>query len=121
MREGSVLAQLLDAQTRSATDVARAADLYEELNRDPGWTLVFRKKMISHDIQGMTEKERLLNDFLLAACVKDCSLFITLGRNVEADGVNAVAAVKLIDLDPKPVSRIPQYLKLDEAIRDLNS
>ncbi|KAI5475026.1 inositol-pentakisphosphate 2-kinase [Pseudohyphozyma bogoriensis] len=51
-------------------------------------------------------------EYLLSATFKDCSIFITLEKT--ADGV--LIKTKAIDLDPKPLSRIPKYWAQDQEI-----
>ena len=112
--DGSCLDQLLKAQTLPTINVSDAAQLFGNLNLNPEWERTLMKRMISGDVEAMTEEERRLNDFMFVACVKDCSFIITFGR---VYGGDISSKIKLIDLDPKPVSRIPHYVKLDENIR----
>ena len=51
--------------------------------------------------------------FLLSATFKDCSVFLSL-RPSPAGTTEAI--VKVIDLDSKPMSRLPKYLKADQEI-----
>ena len=116
----SCLAQLLKSQTCSRIDVKRAADIYHSLNRQEGWAKKFWGQMTSNSVNSMTEDEKLLNDFLLSACVKDCSVIVTFGSSRQESESPFVSKIKVIDIDPKPISRIPHYLSLDQTIRQLN-
>lgn len=52
-----------------------------------------------------------IRDFLLATSFKDCSLMIRFdSRSLEVD------TIRIVDIDRKPVAKIPFYLELDERI-----
>ena len=116
LADDSCLSQLLKAQTLPTVDVAEADRLFTGLSTEPIWEENFRRKIVQDDTDNMSDDERLLRDFLFVACVKDCSIILSFGRG---DGLGGplLRVIKVIDLDPKPVSRIPHYLKLDKAIR----
>lgn len=69
---------------------------------------------------------RALLSFLLSATFKDCSMIVRMEFHDPASGAATPAAqekrvgpqitVKLIDLDPKPIHKMPHYLALDGQI-----
>ena len=75
---------------------------------------------MSNSVDSMTDREKLINDFLLSACLKDCSVIVTFGQTSKESGSKIISKIKVIDIDPKPISRIPHYLALDRSIRLLD-
>jgi inositol-pentakisphosphate 2-kinase len=68
--------------------------------------------------------EKCLNDdnlarhalrmFLLGQCAKDCSIMICFERNQDSEDVHFKVGV--VDMDPKPVNKIPHYAEMDQMI-----
>ncbi|ORY79753.1 inositol-pentakisphosphate 2-kinase [Leucosporidium creatinivorum] len=71
-----------------------------------------------------TDHRSVLLSYLLSATFKDCSIFIRLAPKPKgaallgdaSTSLNFSASVKAIDLDPKPLSRLPKYYDLDRRI-----
>lgn len=73
-----------------------------------------------------TDSRHTLLSYLLSATFKDCSIFVRLApkpktaatflRPESSTSLNFTASVKAIDLDPKPLSRLPKYFDLDRRI-----
>ena len=120
LNEESCLSQLLASQTLSGVDVAGAAEIYRKLSEKGDWHESLRSKMMSNSVDSMTENEKSLSDFLLSACLKDCSIMMTFGSSAYKGGFAVKSKIKIIDTDPKPISRIPHYLELDEIIREID-
>lgn len=53
--------------------------------------------------------------YLLSATFKDCSIFIRLAPSTDGSEPYTTS-VKAIDLDPKPLNRLPKYYDLDRRI-----
>ena len=79
----------------------------------------------------------VLRDFLIAQAAKDCGIMVCLQRlpeghsfaDNEAEGCVAVDeatgvcvrySVAFVDMDLKPVDRMPRYRALDQAIQEAN-
>jgi len=75
-----------------------------------------------------TDSRHTLLSYLLSATFKDCSIFIRLAPEPKVSAASLLpgpststslkftASIKAIDLDPKPLSRLPKYFDLDRRI-----
>lgn len=64
----------------------------------------------------LSSRHTLLS-YLLSATFKDCSIFIRLAPSSTPSGDSPFdVSVKAIDLDPKPLDRLPKYYDLDQRI-----
>jgi inositol-pentakisphosphate 2-kinase len=68
--------------------------------------------------ESKVERERILFRYLLSMTLKDCSVMMTF--QLEPHQESFTYSIKLLDLDPKPISKVPHYFHLDQAIVDYN-
>ncbi|ORX89322.1 DUF941-domain-containing protein [Basidiobolus meristosporus CBS 931.73] len=92
-------------------------------------------KIKLHDLQSLSKEEKFqkIREFMISTTLKDCSVMLTLmsskfmpaEKRHLTDGVFSsfeigddqfFQKVGLVDLDPKAVSKIPHYYKLDQEI-----
>jgi inositol-pentakisphosphate 2-kinase len=78
------------------------------------------KQAVDELVQKCLQDDKLakhaLRMFLLAQCAKDCSIMICFERSEKQEDLHFKVGV--VDMDPKPVNKIPHYLEMDRIIID---
>jgi inositol-pentakisphosphate 2-kinase len=73
------------------------------------------QEMVNKCLQDDNLARHALRMFLLGQCAKDCSIMICFERN-ENNHQDLHFKVGVVDMDPKPVNKIPHYMEMDRAI-----
>jgi len=109
LNRSSCLGQLLSAQLLSKIDIKEAFFLFNSLCCDPTWLLTMQSKLLEGNKVHFSDEEKLIRDFLFSASSRDCSIMIAFVEERNDGKLTTKSKVKLIDLDPKPLSRISSF------------
>lgn len=125
----AVLQAVLDAQKRFDPIDVEGVDRVlrylrgkglQDAADEPPMTLAEYRSAIAQPDTSLQEARLLLARLLLSTTFKDCSLFVRCSPRQNRTGAagqdSLDIAVHLVDLDPKPVSKLPRLLAVDQEI-----
>jgi hypothetical protein len=144
LRENSVLSMLLKAQKIDTIGLVRAFEIYQNLPPNIQQQLMKKSNLLDSDLSFLqrTDDRSLMERYLLAATMKDCSLMISMRLSHPSYALNANGAdeekvvrigglsgplyfaysIRIVDLDPKsPKNVLNAYERLMDGIRLIQS
>eukprot|EP00898_Chlorokybus_atmophyticus_P001280 jgi/Chlat1/2152/Chrsp17S00187 len=135
LRREALLTRLLEAQRLDKYDIEGAIQVYKRLSGDDNCLITQQEHPV---LASLTQEQSraVLRDFLVAATAKDCSVMLALrpGKCVgtpdrsdavrgdvrvvvdTASGHDFQYKIALVDLDIKPLRKMPYYYQLDQDI-----
>jgi hypothetical protein len=128
--EESCLGILLRAQTVDQLGIGNIYDYFQDLLvHENGDVDRLYQKLLGEDNfkdwfedieRDCSEKYAAIRKYLFSASARDCSVMLTFWRDwTRSDQNHVLTQTKMIDLDPKPLNRIPLYLSQDVEIRKM--